>query len=99
MPDTDYALAWDFIDDAGDGRPYQLRFRKKRYSDTEGILIAEIASRGRPDNGTIIQISRDGVKFDDVESALKGWQTWARINEYQVSLSAIQTRIAELGLT
>jgi hypothetical protein len=98
MPDIDYGLAFDFIDDAGDGRPYQLRFRKKIYNDEDGILLAEIASAGRSDNGHIIPISRARVNFDDVESALKGWQTWAMINDHTVSLSRIRDRIVEYGL-
>lgn len=96
--EIDYGLALDFIDDDGDERPYQLRFRKVRHDGDLGQLIAVIASRGRADNGTTMPISRANVSFEETESALKDWDQWAMLSPYIVSLSRIRARIIECGL-
>jgi hypothetical protein len=95
--EIDYALAWDFIDEH-DGRPYQLRFRRKAHFSDTGQLIAVIAKHNRPDNGHTVPISRPGVNFHDVEAALTGWQTWARLTEETVNLGAIRRRIHDARL-
>lgn len=96
--EIDYALAYDFIDDAGDGRPYQLRFRREQHFSDQGQLIAVIASAGRADNGATLQISRPGVSFEAVEHALDNWDCWAMLTPETVSLSRIRARITAEGL-
>ncbi len=51
-----------------------------------------------PDNGHTVAISSPNVNFHDVETALAGWQSWARLGEYTVSLAAIRRRITDAGL-
>ena len=96
--EIDYALNYDFIDDDGDRRPYQLRFRREQHFSDQGHLIAVIASPGRPDNGTTLHISRPGVSFADVELALDDWARWAMLTASKVSLSRIRARITAKGL-
>jgi hypothetical protein len=96
VSEIDYALAWDFIDT--DGRPYQLRFRCQQPVSYDGQLIAVIAKPNRPDKGHTIAISRPGVNFHDVEAALTGWQSWARLTEHTVNLGAIRRCIHDKGL-
>ena len=109
MVDKDYALAWQFIDDAG--RPRQLRFRMNfapagdpRTFDGTGQLVATIADADRPDNFHEMPISRANVNEDDVEAALDGWEDWALLHEANngldrwISLAAIQDRINAAGL-
>jgi hypothetical protein len=104
MTDIDYALARDFID-PDDGAPRQLRFRRNwapkndpRVYDGAGQLVAVVANGGRSDNGDTIAISRADVRFDDVEAALDGWQTWAMITSTTVNLAEIRRRIHTGGL-
>ncbi|AGB26994.1 hypothetical protein Mycsm_06891 (plasmid) [Mycobacterium sp. JS623] len=96
--EIDYAMAYDFIDDDGDGRPYQLRFRREQHFSDQGQLIAVIASAGRSDNGTTCFISRPGVSFTDVEQALDNWESWAMLTDRTVSLSRIRAAITTKGL-
>jgi hypothetical protein len=96
--EIDYGLAYDFIDDDGDGRPYQLRFRREQHFSDQGQLIAVIASAGRPDNGTELAISRPGVSFADVEQVLDNWDSWAMLTDRTVSLSRIRAAITAKGL-
>ena len=111
MTEIDYALAWDFVDPA-DGKPRQLRFRRNlaprndpRVFDGTGQLVAVVADRHRSDNGDQIAISRPDVLFDDVESALVGWQDWATLYiadngiDRIINLALIRDRIADKGLT
>ncbi|GAB4667492.1 hypothetical protein [Mycobacterium avium] len=111
MTEIDYALAWDFIDPS-DGKPRQLRFRRNlaprndpRVFDGTGQLVAVVADARRPDNGDEIAISRPGVLFDDVETALDGWERWATILEENngidryMNLAAIRERLRAAGLT
>jgi len=113
VPDIDYALAWEFLFPE-DGRPRQLRFRQNyappgddRVFDSTGQLYAVIADGHRADNGHEIAISRPGVRFDDVETALEGWQSWAVLYvddnqiDHWINLALIRERInnAGLGLT
>ncbi|MDO2354313.1 MULTISPECIES: hypothetical protein [Mycobacterium avium complex (MAC)] len=111
MTEIDYALAWDFIDPA-DGKPRQLRFRRNfaprndpRVFDGTGQLVAVVADAHRPDNGDEIAISRPGVLFDDVETALDGWERWATLFEENngidryMNLAAIRERLRAAGLT
>jgi hypothetical protein len=104
MADIDYALAWDFIDPA-DGAPRQLRFQRNwapkddpRGFDGTGQLVAVVATGGRADNGDTLAISRPNVRFDDVEAALEGWQTWAMLTDTDVNLAQIRRRIHAAGL-
>jgi hypothetical protein len=104
MADIDYALAWDFIDPA-DGVPRQLRFQRNsvpkndpRVFDGTGLLVAVVANGGRDDNGDSVAISRPNVRFDDVEAALEGWQTWAMLTDTEVNLAQIRRRIHAAGL-
>ncbi|MCV7256996.1 hypothetical protein H7J86_32955 [Mycobacterium hackensackense] len=96
--EIDYGIAYDFIDDDGDRRPYQLRFRREQHFSDQGQLIAVIASAGRPDNGTTLSISRPGVSFADVEQALDNWESWAMLTDRTVSLSRIRSAITAKGL-
>lgn len=111
LTEIDYALAWDFVDPA-DGKPRQLRFRRNfaprndpRVFDGTGQLVAVVVDRHRSDNGDQIAISRPDVLFDDVESALVGWQDWATLYiaedgiERIINLALIRDRIADKGLT
>lgn len=113
MPDIDFALAWDFID-PDDGKPRQLRFRRnyappgdKRVFDGTGQLYAAVADGARNDNGDEVPISRDGVSFEAVETALDGWEDWATLHVHHngidrwMNLALIRQRInaAGLGLT
>src|SRR5689334_17010314 len=104
MVDKDYALAWQFIDDAG--KPRQLRFSMNfapagdpRIFDGTGQLVAAIADADRLDNFNEIPISRPNVNEDDVDAALDGWEDWALLHKENngldrwISLSAIQSRI------
>ena len=95
--EIDYGLALDFIADR-DNRPYQLRFRKDDYFTETGQLIAVIAKASRPDNGHTIPISRADVDFNQVETAIEGWQQWARLTEFTVDLGRIRRRIHAAGL-
>jgi hypothetical protein len=86
MPDIDFGLAWDFIDPA-DRVPRQLRFQRNwapagdpPIFDGTGQLVAVVADRHRPDNGDTIAISRPNVAQSDIEAALDGWETWARVS-------------------
>ncbi|WP_156748335.1 hypothetical protein [Mycobacterium sp. 1465703.0] len=82
MSDIDYALAYDFIDPA-ENIPRQLRFRRnpappghsEAFGGT-GQLVAVIAHAG-PNSGHTMPISRPNVDFDQVETVLDGWQSWA----------------------
>lgn len=111
MTEIDYALAWDFIDPA-DGKPRQLRFRRNfaprndpRIFDGTGQLVAVVADAGRADNGDEIAISRPGVLFDEVETALEGWHDWATLYvddndiDRTINLGAIRDRLRAAGLT
>lgn len=95
--EIDYALAWDFHDDH-DTRPYQLRFRRNDWFTDIGQLVAVVARAGHPDFGHTQAISQPDVDFNDVETALDGWQTWARFTEHTVSLAAIRRRLSDAGL-
>jgi hypothetical protein len=94
--DIDYALAWQFIDDR-DGRPLQLRFRCDT-DETHGQLIAVIADGHRDDNYSVVPISRPGVSRAEVDRALDGWQTWARITDDTINLAEIRRRIHTANL-
>ena len=95
--EIDYGLALDFLDDH-DSRPYQLRFRRNGWFDDTGQLIAVVAKFNHPDNGHTLPISRADVDFNDVEQAIDGWQSWARITDSTVSLAAIRRRLTAAGL-
>lgn len=104
MPDFDFGLAYEFIDQA-DQCPRQLRFQRSyapaddpRTFDGTGQLVAVVTHLHRVDNGHIMAISRPGVTFDAVEAALDGWQTWAMIGDYQVNLATIRRRIHAASL-
>jgi hypothetical protein len=95
MVDIDFALAWTFIDPA-DGVPRQLRFTPT--VNGGGQLIAVVAAGHRRDNGNMIALSRPGVSFAAVETALQGWQRWAMVGDTDVNLAEIRRRIAAAGL-
>jgi hypothetical protein len=95
--DIDYALLWQFIDDR-DGRPLQLRFRCNAADDTTGQLIAVIADGHRADNHDVVPISRPNVAHAEVDAAMAGWQTWARITDDTVNLAEVRRRIHAAGL-
>ncbi|WP_441964844.1 hypothetical protein [Mycolicibacterium houstonense] len=90
--DTDYALAYSFIDTA-DGKPRQLRFRHNATDQRRGQLVAVIANGDRQDNGDTIPISRPNVTFESVQLALSGWQIWARLTDTLINLTAIREQI------
>lgn len=109
MCEIDYALAWDFIDEAG--KPRQLRFRQNyappgdpRIFDGSGQLVAVIADGHRADNRDEIAISRPNVALADVDTVLQGWEDWAAIyvaDNYSyalINLAEIQRRIRAAGL-
>jgi len=105
MSDIDLGLAFDFIDPA-DGAPRQLRFSRNltppgdpRVFDDAGQLIAVVVDVRRPDNGHTIAVSRPNVRFDDVETALHGWETSAVNGPDTVDLAAIRRRIRAAGPT
>jgi hypothetical protein len=94
--DIDYALAWQFVD--LDGRPRGLRFRRDHTDSDDvlsgtGQLIAVIADPRRTDHHDTIAISRTGVEFVDVETAIEGWQHWAMLADEAINLTEIQRRI------
>ena len=95
--DIDYALGWQFIDDR-DGRPLQLRFRTDVTDDTTGQLIAAVADGHRRDNHDVVPITRPRVTQTEVDAALDGWQTWARITDETINLAEIRRRIHAAGL-
>jgi hypothetical protein len=105
MSDIDLGLAFDFIDPA-DGVARQLRFSRNltppedpRVLDDTGQLIAVVVDVRRPDNGHTIPVSRPNVRFQDVETALHGWETWAVNGTDTVDLAAIRRRVRAAGLT
>ncbi|RZT07776.1 hypothetical protein EV589_6009 [Mycobacterium sp. BK558] len=95
--EIDYGLALDFLDDH-DSRPYQLRFRRDGWFTDIGQLIAVVAKYEHPDNGHTLAISAPHVDFNDVEQAIDGWQSWARVTDSTVSLAAIRRRVTAAGL-
>lgn len=95
--DTDFALAYHFID-ATDGKPRQLRFRHSPSDPSRGQLIAVVANGRRPDNGDTMPISHPNVKFEKVQWALTGWQIWARITDTQINLTVIREQLRIRGL-
>lgn len=104
MADLDYALAWDFIE-PNDGKPRQLRFQRNwapkgspETFDGTGQLIAVVADSTRTDNGDTLAISRPGVRFVDVHTAIEGWHDWAMITHDTVNLAEIRRRIHDAGL-
>lgn len=105
MSDIDYALAYDFIDPA-EGIARQLRFRRNPaprghtgiFGGT-GQLVAVIAHASHPNNGHTMPISRPNVDFDQVETVLDGWQSWAQSGPYTADLAVIRTHIRDAGLT
>ncbi|MBZ4632551.1 hypothetical protein GBP94_24625 [Mycobacterium avium subsp. hominissuis] len=86
--EIDFGMALDFVDI--DGRAYQLRFRRNDYSSDYGQLIAVVDDRRRPDHGHTIPISRPDVLFQDVDSAINGWQSWAQTSEHTADLDLIR---------
>ena len=95
--EIDYGLALDFLDDH-DSRPYPLRFRRDGWFTDIGQLIAVVAKYEHPDNGHTLAISAPHVDFNDVEQAIEGWQSWARVTDSTVSLAAIRRRVTAAGL-
>lgn len=90
--DTDYALAYSFIDTA-DGKPRQLRFRHSSLDQRRGQLVAVVANGDRQDNGDTMPISRPNVKYESVQTALNGWQIWARLTDTLINLTVIREQI------
>jgi hypothetical protein len=105
--EIDYADAWDFIDD--DGRPFKLRFRRNlaprndpRVFDGTGQLVGVLADSNHPDYLDEIALSRPNVRRVDVESAIDGWEEWARVldtgTHCWLSVARIRIRIHDAGL-
>lgn len=108
MPDTDYDLAWDVVDPR-EQIPRQLRFQRnwaplgaREYSTTPPNSSPW---SHRPDNGHTLAISRPDVALEHVDTALAGWQHWAKMSHTSTArrapvanLNAIRARIRDAGL-
>lgn len=101
MADIDFGLLYQFVDPA-DGVPRQLRFRlagsDPQISGHTGQLVAVVADGTRSDRGHTLTLSRAGVDFAAVETALTDWQTWAMIGDSAVNLAEIRRRIHRAAL-
>jgi hypothetical protein len=105
MPTCDYALAYDFIDPADPTVPYRLEFQfpyreaedpNLRLSNPVGQLVA-VVKGGHPHRGTVIPVSRAGVSFNPIETAVDR-DHWPMLTPSQIDLSQIRQRIHAAGL-
>jgi hypothetical protein len=105
MPTCDYALAFDFVDPAVPTVPYRIEFRfpyragedpNLELSNPAGQLIA-VVKGNHPLRGTVIRVSRAGVRFNPVEAAVDR-DHWPMLSAHQVDLNQIRQRIRAAGL-
>ena len=104
MTEIDYALAYKFCTDTDPGVCYQLRFRTDEISygnpwqaNPTGQLVAVVTDHTRADNGRTRPVSRAGVHFNDVETAVHR-DNWPFLASHVVDLDAIRGRIENAGL-
>lgn len=105
MTEIDYALAYQFRTTTDPGVSYQLRFRTAGHvpgnpwtTNPAGQLVAVVVDPTRADNGRTIAISRPGVAFLDVETAVD-LNNWPFAAPNIIDLDAITERIRRAGLT